>query len=265
MVGRISARGPGVALAEGTAVFCGGTEKADRPLLWGGHAAHALVSEGSLHALPPGVDPLDASLAKLAAIAYRGVRLADTRPHDQVAVVGLGIIGQLSARLHALCGARVVAADIDARRVAMAKSAGIEAIVSARGLAAAFRSVQAQGADVVVDSTGVPSLLQESVLLAKPKPWDNTLTEPVRLIIQGSYAANVVFDYHQAFYRELSVHFPRDCQPRDLEAVLSLMAAGRLKPRELISRIVKPAEAQATYLALRAGEPGLLTAVFQWR
>jgi len=265
MVGRIAARGPGVALAEGAMVFCGGTEKADRPLLWGGHVSHALVGEGGLYALPAGVDPLDASLAKLAAIAYRGVRVADTRPHNQVAVVGLGIIGQLSARLHALCGARVVAADIDPRRVAIAKAGGIEAIVPARGLAAVFHSVQAQGADVVVDSTGVPSLLQESVLLAKTKPWDNTLTEPARLIIQGSYAGNVIFDYHQAFYRELSVHFPRDCQPRDLQAILGLIARGRLKTRELISRVVKPAEAQQTFLALRAGEPGLLTAVFQWR
>jgi len=49
--------------------------------------------------------------------------------------------------------------------------------------------------------------------------WDNSLTEPARLVIQGSYAENVIFDYHQAFYRELSVLFPRDNQARDIEAV----------------------------------------------
>jgi 2-desacetyl-2-hydroxyethyl bacteriochlorophyllide A dehydrogenase len=265
MVGRIAARGEGVSLAEGTHVFCSGTEKADLPLLWGAHIAHALHRPEDVFVLPEGVEPIDASLAKLAAIAYRGVRLADTRPHNEVAVVGLGIIGQLSARLHALCGARVVAADIDAHRVNIAKAAGIEAMVPLQGLAASFRTLQGQGADVVVDSTGVSSLLQEAVLLAKMKPWDNSITEPARLVVQGSYAANVIFDYHQAFFRELSVLFPRDCQKRDIQAMLALLASGRLKTRDLISRVVRPADAQATYLALRAGESGLLTTVFQWQ
>jgi 2-desacetyl-2-hydroxyethyl bacteriochlorophyllide A dehydrogenase len=264
MVGRVARRGEGAAVAEGSMVFCAGTERAGLPLLWGGHVAHALTRAESLFALPPGVDPLDASIAKLAAIAYRGVRVSGTRPHEEVAVVGLGVIGQLAARLHALAGARVVAADLDSHRVATARSAGIQALVPASGLAAAFKAVQPGGADVVVDSTGVPSVLPESLLLAKTKPWDNSITEPARLVVQGSYAAGVTFDYHQAFFRELTVHFPRDCQRRDIETVLGMLARGTLKPRELITRVAKPAEAQAVYGALRAAEPGLLTAVFQW-
>jgi 3-hydroxyethyl bacteriochlorophyllide a dehydrogenase len=265
MVGHIVASGAGVGLAEGTLVFCTGTEKADRPLLWGAHIAHALCSADRLFALPTGVDPLDASLTKLAAIAYRGVRVAGTRPHDEVAVVGLGPIGQLAARLHALAGARIVAADLDSSRVAMAKSAGIEALVPDQGLVAAFRAVQPQGADVVVDSTGAVAVLQQSVLLARMKPWDDALTEPARLVIQGSCAENVIFDYHQAFFRELSVHFPRDNQPRDIRAVLRLLAGGRLKTRDLVTQLGQPADAQEIYTSLRAAKPGLLTTVFQWR
>lgn len=266
MVGRIAARGAGVALTEGTLVFCQGTEKADHPLAWGGHIAHALRAEESVFPLPAGVDPLEASLAKLGAIAYRGVRVADTRPHEEVAVVGLGPIGQLAARLHRLAGARVIAADLSEERVALANAAGIEAVVPLReGLVAAFRSVQPGGADVVVDSTGAPPVLQQSVLLAKSKPWDQSLTEPTRLVIQGSYAENVVFDYHQAFYRELSVHLPRDNQARDLQAVLRFLASGSLKARDLISEVCKPGDAPRIYAALRAAKPGLLTAAFQWR
>jgi 2-desacetyl-2-hydroxyethyl bacteriochlorophyllide A dehydrogenase len=265
MVGRIAARGAGVSLTEGTLVFCQGTEKADRPLAWGGHIAHALRAEDSVFPLPAGVDPLEASLAKLGAIAYRGVRVAGTRPHDEVAIVGLGPIGQLAARLHRLTGARVVAADLSPDRVAVAQAAGIEALVPSQGLAAAFRPLQPGGADVVVDSTGAPSVLQQSILLAKSKPWDNSLTEPTRLVIQGSYAENVVFDYHQAFYRELTVHFPRDNQARDLQAVLRFLASGSLKARDLISEVCKPGDAPRIYAALRAAKPGLLTAAFQWR
>jgi 2-desacetyl-2-hydroxyethyl bacteriochlorophyllide A dehydrogenase len=265
MVGRIAARGAGVSLAEGTLVFCQGTEKADRPLAWGGHIGHALRAEDSVFPLPAGVDLLEASLAKLGAIAYRGVRVAGTRPHDEIAIVGLGPIGQLAARLHRLAGARVVAADLSPDRVAVAKTVGIEALVPSQGLAAAFRPLQPGGADVVVDSTGAPSVLQQSILLAKSKPWDNSLTEPTRLVIQGSYAENVVFDYHQAFYRELTVHLPRDNQARDLQAVLRFLASGSLKARDLISELCKPGDAPRIYAALRAAKPGLLTAAFQWR
>ena len=265
MVGRIGARGPGVPIPEGTLVFCQGTEKADRALAWGGHIAHALRSAASVFPLPAGVDPLHAALAKLAAIAYRGVRVAKTQPHEEVAVVGLGPIGQLSARLHRLAGARVVAADLDALRVALAQSAGIEALVPAEGLLPSFARRQPNGADVVVDSTGAPPVLQESVRLAKSKAWDNTITEPARLVIQGSYVADVIFDYHQAFYRELSVLFPRDNQSRDIEAVLRFIAGGQLNTRDLISEVCKPQEAPRIYAALRAAKPGLVTAVFNWQ
>jgi len=264
LVGRIVARGTGVALAEGTLVFCGGTARADHPLAWGGHIAHAVQSESNVFPLPAGVDPLAASLTKLAAIAYRGVRVANTRPHEEVAVVGLGVIGQLAARLHRLACGRVVAADLSPERTALAQKAGIETVAPASGLLKAFEPVQPRGADVVVDSTGVPAVLQQSIRLAKSKPWDNSIAEPARLVIQGSYAENVVFDYHQAFFRELTVHFPRDSQPRDFQAILRFLASGQLQTRDLISEVCQPMEAAGVYSALRAAKPGLLTAVFRW-
>jgi 2-desacetyl-2-hydroxyethyl bacteriochlorophyllide A dehydrogenase len=263
-VGRIVARGAGVTLPEGAWVFSTGSTKAAHPRTWGGHIAHAIKPAADVVTLPAGVDPLDASIAKLAAISHRGVRLANTRPHDQVAVVGLGPIGQFAARLHHLTGARVVAADLSADRVALAKAAGVEAIVPSAGLKAAFEAVMPGGADVVVDSTGALPVLQQSVALGKDKPWDDLLHEPTRLVIQGSYPENVVFDYHLAFFRELSVHFPRDNQPRDLRAVLRYLAEGKLKVRDLISRVASPSEAPEVYAALRAQTPGLVTAVFKW-
>ena len=265
MVGRIAKCAAGVTLAEGDLVFCLGTEKADRPLGWGAHLGHAVRQAATVYPLPAGLDPLDAALAKLAAIAYRGVRVAQPLPHDQVAVLGLGPIGQLSARLHALTGARVVAADVRADRVELARGAGLEAVVPQGGLVATFAALQPGGADVVVDTTGALSVLSQAVLLGKPKPWSDALTEPTRLVVQGSFPADVAFDYHEAFYRELTVLFPRDHGIHDLRTVLRLIAASRLKTRDLISRVCSPAEAPGIYTALRAAQPGLLTAVFKWK
>jgi threonine dehydrogenase-like Zn-dependent dehydrogenase len=149
--------------------------------------------------------------------------------------------------------------------VALARAAGIEAVVADQGLVAALAHLQPNGADVVVDATGAASVLQQSILLAKSKPWDNALTEPTRLIVQGSYTENVVFAYQEAFMRELTVYFPRDNQPRDVEAVLRFLASGRLKTRDLVSEVCAPGDAPMIYAALRTGRPGLLTAVFDWQ
>lgn len=264
MVGRVIARGACVSLPEGTVVFCHGTERADYPRLWGAHIGHAVRSAATAFPLPPGMEPLEAALAKVAAIAYRGVRDARTQPHENVAVVGLGLIGQLAARLHRLAGARVIAVDLDASRVSVACAAGIDARQPRGDLSEAFVAAQPDGADVVVDSTGAVAVLQKAVRLAKSKPWDDTLTESTRLVIQGSYAGDVVFDYHEAFCRELTVLLPRDQQPRDLRAVLGFIADGRLKTRDLISEICAPADAPTVYAALRAARSGLITAVFDW-
>lgn len=263
-VGRVVAKGRDVSLAEGTLVFCQGTEKADLPLAWGGHLGHVLRNEALAFPVPDGVDPVSASLAKMSAIAYRGVRLAKALPHEQVAVVGLGPIGQLSSRLFRLSGARVLAADLLEGRVARARAAGVEAFVPDGDLVAAFAMRQPAGAGVVVDCTGAPGLLQRTAQLARLKPWDDTLTEQTRLVLQGSYPGDVVFDYHVGFARELAVLLPRDCQPRDLRAVLGFLRNGSLKVRDLVSRISRPKDAQGVFLDLRAGKPELVTAVFAW-
>jgi threonine dehydrogenase-like Zn-dependent dehydrogenase len=70
----------------------------------------------------------------LAAIAYRGVRLAQPRLHETVAVIGLGPIGQCSARLFAATGARVVALDRIPERVAHLQGLGFDARVVAGDL-----------------------------------------------------------------------------------------------------------------------------------
>lgn len=265
MVGRVLEVGPQTQLSAGTLVFLGGTQKGDRARCWGGHAAHAIISEGAVYPIPTGVDPVEAALTKLAAISYHGVRLSRPQAHERVAVIGLGPIGQLSARLHALSGARVVGADLAESRIALLRTAGIEAISSAPGLRAAFSPVFPEGADVIVDSTGAPPVLAQALELGRDKPWDDTPVVGARCVIQGSYADSVPVPYTAPFMKEMSLLFPRDTQPTDLRAVLDLLARGKLRMRDLVSEICPPMDAQAAYQELaRPGTPWV-TAVFCWK
>lgn len=265
MVGRVIERGPGASLPEGTFVFCGGTSKASVNRAWGGHVAHAIQPERDVYPLPVGVDPLQATAAKLAAIAYRGVRLSQPRPHETVAVIGLGAIGLLAAQLHALSGARVVAADVSPYRVANAQKAGLQAFVPQVSLGESFRQFFPNGADVVVDATGVPSVLAQAIEIARDKSWDDSPELGARVVIQGSYAGEFSLPYQPVFMKELSFYAPRDVQPRDIRAMLDVIARSRLSLDALITDVCAPDTAPETYAALAEPDAELITVAFDWQ
>lgn len=264
MVARVIGAGPQTAYDAGALVFCKGTTCADTHLVWGAHCSHAVAPVDRVTPIPTGIDPLEAVTAKLAAIAYRGMSIAHPLPHEVVAVIGLGIIGQLAARLHSLTGARVLAADLAPGRVAVAQRGGVEAFVPASGLVAAFRERLPAGAEVIVDATGSSAVLADVIELAKDVPWGDAPGTNARLLVQGSYAGDMVVPYQAAFRKELAILLTRDEGPRDITTALDLMRRGRLTVRDLIGAVESPNRAPEIYQSLKQ-QSDLLTAVFDWR
>lgn len=262
--GVIVARGTGVDLPLGTPVFCTGTSFSTPAPMWGGHIAHALRDVRQVFPLPPGVALLEASLLHMIAIAYHGLRLVRPLPHEQAAVIGLGLIGQLSARLFHAAGVRLLALDRIAARVKLAQEEGILALRT-DDLAAAVRSVFPDGVDIVVDATGAPGVLPQAIAAARELPWDDTATPGARYVVQGSYPAEFAIPYQAAFRKELTFLLPRDMQPRDVRAGLDLLARGRLAVRSLIGRVARPHDAAEVYAALAAPDAEMTTAVFDWQ
>jgi predicted dehydrogenase len=74
--------------------------------------------------VPDGVDLDDASTVTLGAIALQGVRRAEPTLGETIGVIGLGILGQLTVQLLRANGCRVVATDLDPKRVALAVANG---------------------------------------------------------------------------------------------------------------------------------------------
>jgi 2-desacetyl-2-hydroxyethyl bacteriochlorophyllide A dehydrogenase len=248
----------------GRVVFSSGARRAKHAAAWGGHIADAVVPGDSVMPIPDGISMEDAVMAKLAAIAHRGVQLANPQPGEDVVVVGLGMIGQMSVRLFAQTGARVLGVDLSAERCAVARRVGIPAIVPTNGLEAGVRSLLPQGAPIVVDATGVRGLLGQTMNLLRDKPWDESDTAGGRLVVQGSYTAEISMPSTTAFAKEMTMLWPRDSQRRDLEFVLASLQKGTLSFAGLLSGVFAPSEAQAIYDRLR-GTPGeFMTAAFHW-
>lgn len=265
LVGEISAVGHGVDLAVGTRVFSTGTIRVEGAArCWGAHVGLALQRAGGVLPIPEGADLESVALAKLLAIVTRGYKLAAPAPGSGVAVVGLGPIGSLSARLFAHHGCRVVAIDRVPERLQAVAPYVAETIRVEAGTAPPASRLLPEGADVVVDATGVPGALSASIGWARDKPWGSDAGPGAKLVIQGSYPARFEMDYNEAFGKELTISFPRDQEPGDLREAVALIASGRIVTRDLISRIVPYASAPALYRQLVEDPGSVVTGLFSW-
>ncbi len=264
-VGRVIAAGPGAGVAEGTPIMAGGTQKASVGLKWGAHCSHVVRAASDFAEVPEGVEPGEASMARLAAISYHGMRMSNPRPDEDVVVIGLGVIGLLSAWFHHVSGARVVAFDLSGARVERARKLGLEACRPEGDMDAAVRRYFPEGADVVVDSTGSAGVLRGAARLARVPAWGVVLRDRPRLLIQGSYPGDFALDYHEAFFREMSILLPRDQTLFDLKASLELIRRGKLPVRAMIGEPFRVEEAPEVYRRLREEPDAMLTAVFRWK
>ncbi len=249
----------------GTRVYCGGTQDGgELATCWGGHTSIAITGADGCIPVPDNVDPVEASLAALGGIAYHGFLQSKPKQDENVAVIGLGVLGQISARLHAIAGANVVAADLSKARVDVSNAAGITAVCAADGLKAAVEPHQPDGATLVVDVTGVAKVIPQGIELVSDIPWTDEPEPFTRYMIQGSYADSFTVPYNDAFFKQLAFLLPRNRQTQDCKAFIDLVAEGKLKARDLVCKIVKPEDAPAAYEALRHPEETPGTIAIDW-
>jgi predicted dehydrogenase/threonine dehydrogenase-like Zn-dependent dehydrogenase len=123
--GTVVAVGEGVTdINPGDRVACAGA----------GHAVHAefaCVPRLLIAKIPSdGVSFDEAAFTTVGAVALHGVRLADAKLGDTVAVIGLGLLGQLTVQILKAAGCCVLGMDISAERAQLALRSGADAVSS---------------------------------------------------------------------------------------------------------------------------------------
>jgi 2-desacetyl-2-hydroxyethyl bacteriochlorophyllide A dehydrogenase len=237
----------------------------DADLPRGGHIGYAVTSADRVVRVPDGVDDDAAAIARVLAIGHRAARLAAPRLGEQVAVVGLGIIGLAAAMSLRLTGARVACFNRSPDRVELAHRLGLDAHAVEGDLAETVKAVLPGGADVLFDATGSPKTPAIAVEAVRDLTWDHPTTGTARYVVLGSHAGPSPMPYHPAFFRELAVLFPRFTDDRDTEEMLRLLAAGVIDPAPMLADThFTPEQAGEVFAGLRDRKPGLLTAVFRW-
>jgi len=257
--GTVIAVGDGVTeLRSGDRVACAGAGYAN-------HAEYILVPRLLCARIPDGVDFDSAAFATLGAIAMQGVRQLAASLGDTVVVVGLGIVGQLTAQLAAADGCRVIAADTAADRVQRARDAsgclGVD-LGSAKLADAVIELTHGRGADGVLLTAATRSSEPVNDAMAYCRERGRVVVvgdvglqirrkdfylKEIEVRISRSYGPG----RYDPEYEEGGVDYPlgyvRWTEQRNLECFLDLVAAGRVAVAPLIDLRLPVEEAPAAY------------------
>jgi predicted dehydrogenase/threonine dehydrogenase-like Zn-dependent dehydrogenase len=245
-----SSAGEIIRLGEGVSEFRIGDRVA---CAGGGHAVHAefaSVPVNLLAQIPKGVDLEEASFATLGAIALHGFRLSRATLGENVLVVGLGVLGLLAGQIAQAAGCRVLAMDVDPRRVTLAGRLGMDAVrresAARRGLA----FTNGKGFDAVLICADTPS--SDPLELAGALARDRGTVVAVGAVGMSIprkpyYEKEIDFQISRSYgpgrydpvYEEAGVDYPygyvRWTEGRNLAAFLHLLEDGKVKVAPLIS------------------------------
>lgn len=214
------------------------------------HAEYNLVPRNLLTPIPENVDFESAAFTTLGAIALHGLRLAEPQLGESVAVIGMGLLGLLTAQMTAAAGCRVLGIDLDPRRVKLASSLGLEAVARKNAESAAQAFTANRGFDMVVICADTSS--NDPVELAGVIARDKGrvvatgavgLTLPRKIYFEKELSFINSRSYgpgrYDPSYEENGVDYPigyvRWTEGRNFEAVLDLMADGKLRVQPLIT------------------------------
>lgn len=236
------------------------------------HAELVLAPRNLVAPVPAACSLRDAASMTLGAIALQGVRRADPRLGEIVAVIGLGLLGQLTVQLLKAAGCRVIGFDLDARRVALARDQGADhAFVSAQ--IDASQEVQllsaGHGVDAVIITAATQSdaIVQQAMELARKKgrvvvvgavglglKRSPFYEKELDFLISSSYGPGR-YDGH---YEQEGVDYPyayvRWTENRNMAEYLRLVGEGKLRLDAILEQEYPLEQATQAYQALQTAE-----------
>lgn len=249
----------------------------DNVLTYTNHASHART-DSIYVVLPQGLDPKLAPFARMAAVAMTALRVSPPEIGDYVAVLGLGLVGNLAAQLFALAGCEVIGIDVSAARREVARQCGLRHVLDgSAGAAATVRDItRGDMCSTLVEATGVPAVAEKSAALAGKlgevvllgSPRGEHQAELTGFLNQIHLWGNCVTfkGAHEWRYpvRKDPGGFHKHSIQRNVEILLRLMSEGRLHVEPLLTHVLPPSDCAAAYAGLRDHKDEYLGVLFDW-
>ncbi|QKF66498.1 medium chain dehydrogenase/reductase (MDR) / zinc-dependent alcohol dehydrogenase-like family protein [Arcobacter venerupis] len=240
----------------GDRVACGGAGYAN-------HAEINYVPKNLMVKIPDGVDDIDASFVTVGAIALQGVRQTAPLLGEKIAVMGLGLLGQLTVQLLKANGCKVIGSDIDPDKMALAKKLGCDEVCHAGELiskANEFTCGYGVDAVIIAASTSSNQPITDAAEISRMRgrvvlvgmvgmdvPRNTYYKKELEIKLSMAYGPG----RYDPEYEEKGIDYPYDLvrftEQRNFEAFLGLIAEGKITPKELITHFYNFDDAMSAY------------------
>ncbi len=244
----------------------------DRVATAGPHAGVVSIGRTLVARIPEGVTFEQAAYTSVASIGLEGVRLARATLGERVLVIGLGLIGQICVALLKAQGCRVFGTDIDPKKLDLAREFGADGVGIGSPRAAVRDFAGPNGVDAVVITAATQSnepiefaaevtrakgriVLVGVVGLNLPRP--PFFLKELEFTVSSSLGPGRM----DPSYEEKGIDYPfgqvRWTAQRNMEAILDLVAQGKLPVEKLTTHRFPIAQAAEAYDLITSNEPVL--------
>ena len=260
-----SSAGTVIAVGEGVTDIVPGDRVACAGANYAVHAEFACIPRMLVARIPSAeVDFESAAFTTLGAVAIHGVRTAEVKLGDTVAVIGLGLLGQLTVQVLLAAGCRVIGFDLLQQRAELARNSGALAVSASeaefRDLC--FQHTSGNGVDSVLITAETSS--SGPVNLASQIARDRAVVCAVGTVglelqrklyyekeldfrISRSYGPGRYDTAFEQKGRDYPIGYVRWSETRNMEAFLQLLADAKVDVRPLITHSFDVAGAEAAY------------------
>jgi len=242
-----------------------GFERGDRVISNGPHAEIVVVPTNLCAHIPENVSYEESSFTVLASIALHGIRLLQPTLGERVVVYGLGLIGLVTIQLLRVSGCDVLGIDVNPSRLKLAEAFGVRTVNPNAGgdvLSACRAWTEDKGADgvIVAASTKADDIMHIAAQISR-KRGRIVLVGVVPLDLQRAdfYEKELTFQVSCSYgpgrydprYEQEGIDYPfefvRWTEQRNFEAVLQMMASGRLDVKPLITNRFQLEDVERAY------------------
>ena len=250
-----------IAVGEGVSEF----QVGDRVASNGAHAEVVCVPKNLVAHIPNNVSDEEAAFTVIGSIGLQGIRLLNPTFGETVVVIGMGLIGLLTAQMLKANGCQVIGVDLDQSKLELAKSWGIipfnpksdgdvvkfvENYTQSIGCDGVIITASAKTAEIISQAARMSRKRGRIILvgvvglnISRAEFYEKELTFQVSC----SYGTGRYDENYEQKGQDYPLAFVRWTEKRNFEAILQAIASGNIQVKEMITEVVALENYQQIY------------------